>query len=426
MADEAKPFVCGEEEYAAKGKPMFGKTWTYEELLSIDRPRRTKDKKQPPPKPANWPHDTEVDVSKWVFWLPEGWIQGLRTSPAGKTLKCYFTPEGRRFWHKKDIEKLLGRELPKLEPPPKVEDEEGNKIARVKYVTDSDAIPHWPEEDWLPKDFRILYRQLPSGLHTIYVPPGQDDGFLYHRHLVMDYVDGKVERLSPFGTSKFQADIAAKNVEDASTKRKVKRHRSDGASEARVEDYEECGGLSVVALPAPTELSAKALTERLRQSGDSRPEELLKNAEDVRAVLVSCGFAARMELLAVLRTTVHSCDADGAGRPAGSEGPRLLDTITGVYYRTVALHGDRPCYQSTFVHPATGRLVCRGFYIFWSQPSSRWQIGGLSDLKAGIAFTQEACSSPLEISRPWRLLREANDSRNAAEGARNSATVVVE
>ena len=32
--------------------------------------------------------DTVIDPGQWVYWLPNGWKQGLRTSEAGKTLKC--------------------------------------------------------------------------------------------------------------------------------------------------------------------------------------------------------------------------------------------------------------------------------------------------------------------------------------------------
>ena len=43
-----------------------------------------------------------------------------------------------------------------------------------KYVTDDDVFPRWPEGDWLPRDWRLGFRELPSGLHRIHVPPNQD------------------------------------------------------------------------------------------------------------------------------------------------------------------------------------------------------------------------------------------------------------
>ena len=40
--------------------------------------------------PTKWPSDTKVDPGKWVYWLPEGWMQGIRTHiTSGKDLKCY-------------------------------------------------------------------------------------------------------------------------------------------------------------------------------------------------------------------------------------------------------------------------------------------------------------------------------------------------
>ena len=61
----------------------------------------------------NWPIDVEPDPGTWVFWLPDGWAQGIRTqASSGKTLKCYMSPAGKRYWHKKDIERDLGFALP--------------------------------------------------------------------------------------------------------------------------------------------------------------------------------------------------------------------------------------------------------------------------------------------------------------------------
>ena len=133
-------------------------------------------------RPANWPIGTEPDPGTWVFWLPDGWAQGVRTQESsGKTLKCYMRPDGKRYWHKKDIEKYLGYALPTVEPVRKKIDDEGKEdtTPRVRYVTDPDVIPTWPEWD-IPQDWRIAFKQLPTGPHKIYIPPGSDDGFLFH------------------------------------------------------------------------------------------------------------------------------------------------------------------------------------------------------------------------------------------------------
>lgn len=49
--------------------------------------------------PTQWPKDTKVDPGKWVYWLPEGWMQGIRTqSLSGKDLKCYLSLILEVFW----------------------------------------------------------------------------------------------------------------------------------------------------------------------------------------------------------------------------------------------------------------------------------------------------------------------------------------
>jgi len=201
---------------------LFGKVYSYEDLLHVQRPgRAAKPHTTLKERPANWPANVEVDtVSRWAFWLPEGWAQGINTTVSGKTLKCYMTPEGKRFFHKKDIEKFIGRVLPSWEPP---QPKEGQEKA-VKSVSDPDAIPHWPEEGWLPKEWFLAFRQLPSGLHRIYIPPGQREGFCYHRSTVMEYLSGENPRLSPFGTSMAMAEDSANAASTGA--RAAKRHKS--------------------------------------------------------------------------------------------------------------------------------------------------------------------------------------------------------
>ena len=59
------------------------------------------------------------------------------------------------------------------ERPPKEEKAEDDDTTTKKYVTDDDVFPRWPG-DWLPRDWRLGFRELPSGLHRIHVPPNQD------------------------------------------------------------------------------------------------------------------------------------------------------------------------------------------------------------------------------------------------------------
>ena len=44
---------------------------------------------------------------------------------------------------------------------------------RKRYVTDADLIPTWSDDDdWLPLDWRIGFKQKPLSVHKIYIPPG--------------------------------------------------------------------------------------------------------------------------------------------------------------------------------------------------------------------------------------------------------------
>merc|ERR1712113_940403 len=117
------------------------------------------------------------------------------------------------------------------EPP----DENEEKVKAVKGVHDS--IPTWPEWD-LPKDWRIAFKQLPSGPHKIYIPPGQDEGFLYQRTDVEQYLrEGK--KLALFNESKPMVEKMAIAAEKDHDKKKRKRE----AFVVTVEDYVDCSTL---------------------------------------------------------------------------------------------------------------------------------------------------------------------------------------
>eukprot|EP00927_Polykrikos_kofoidii_P002987 TRINITY_DN11188_c0_g1_i1.p1 TRINITY_DN11188_c0_g1~~TRINITY_DN11188_c0_g1_i1.p1 ORF type:complete len:415 (-),score=69.67 TRINITY_DN11188_c0_g1_i1:169-1413(-) len=379
------------------GETLFGKIWTYDELLTVDRPTRAKNHNVE--RPSNWPADTVVDTGKWVFWLPEGWMQGVRTSAAGKTLKCYFNPEGKRFWHRRDIEKALGYALPSVEPAPVKDD----GSARVKLVTDPDAIPHWPEDDWLPKDWRIGFRQLPSGLHRIHVPPNQEEGFCYHRASVLEYLSGANTKLSLFGSSKRMADISAQAAENPETHRKERhkhkhkhkhkhtKHKEPPLKIARLEDYETCGVLTVMKVPLDEDATAK-----LKDAGAPASNDVAVEAKEIHALLMNRGFEEDTELVAVIKRT-------------GEDGPNdvngLADRLTGIYYARPDEPGERPVYQKVKKANISGGLRCEGLYIYFSDQWSRWKIGVFDDRKASYAFCVDDSLKPTEVDQKWMLLR---------------------
>eukprot|EP00930_Biecheleria_cincta_P049042 TRINITY_DN34286_c0_g1_i1.p1 TRINITY_DN34286_c0_g1~~TRINITY_DN34286_c0_g1_i1.p1 ORF type:complete len:688 (+),score=101.35 TRINITY_DN34286_c0_g1_i1:36-2066(+) len=370
MADESSEDPrgpeYGEANYIRKGRPMFGKIWTYEELMNAGRPAGFKrgPKMKDIETPANWPSDTVVDKGTWVFWLPEGWMQGVRTQPSsGKTLKCYFSPEGKRFWHKKDMEKYLGVKLETREPPPPKESDETYK-PRVRYVTDPDAIPNWPDDDWFPKDFKAAYRQLPSGLHPIFIPPGVEGKFLYHKNMVAPYLAGDTakSKLTDMDSSTTMANISAIAAEHPGQGRKRKR---EVAHYADATDYES------------QQLSVTVA------SGDevTRIVDLLK----VRR------FPSSVELLRI----------DGAGEH------RYAMAVRGFYFDKQSKHDGRPCYQKLqLIASDSPRLACSGLYMYWSEQKKRWEMGTLQPGKGCVAFCDRDCPRPVECVAPWRVLRE--------------------
>lgn len=407
----------GEEVYSALGKPMFSKLYTYDELQVIERPpgrggisRRNKVVQHDDEKPANWPADTEVQRGTWVFWLPEGWVQGIRTQEqSGLKLGCYMSPLGKRFWHKKDIEKHIGYALPTVDNGPKkkiyddVDEEERESSKRTKYVTDPDAIPTWPtdEEPWLPIEWKIAWRQLPSGLHRIYIPPGCDEeGFLYHRSTVVDWLAGNNPKLTPMGTSKPMAEISDRVKEHGLKKKNMqKRPRLDAEAEpmqVSPTDY-EASQLAVAPLPRVTaELSAEEALEHFHTALVSvkapAAKELAKVAQGVHAALVARHFDKGLELVAIFDRTTGS-DTE-AGRHPYSE------RLCGVYYERPMHFNDKPFYQKAILAEPQG-VACRSHYLQWSAMHGVWKLAdALHEQSAGVAMGGETLDGAV-----WTMLK---------------------
>lgn len=82
--------------------------------------RRRKPEKPPPggwPKPpAHWPAGLRVDVCKPTCWLPEGWGQAVSTTSVSK-LVIYVSPDGKRCYGRRDVERIVGRDLGPCKDP---------------------------------------------------------------------------------------------------------------------------------------------------------------------------------------------------------------------------------------------------------------------------------------------------------------------
>lgn len=75
--------------------------------------RRKKEKPPPggfPKPPPHWPKGVRVDVGRPVYWLPQGWGQGIKTTCTAR-LVAFVSPEGKCCYHRYRVEEMLGRKL---------------------------------------------------------------------------------------------------------------------------------------------------------------------------------------------------------------------------------------------------------------------------------------------------------------------------
>jgi len=61
--------------------------------------------------PPHWPEEVRPDTRRRIHWLPEEIGQGIKETSSGLTLQCYIMASGKRYFHRKDIERDLGYPL---------------------------------------------------------------------------------------------------------------------------------------------------------------------------------------------------------------------------------------------------------------------------------------------------------------------------
>mmetsp|Transcript_44066 Transcript_44066/g.104272 ORF Transcript_44066/g.104272 Transcript_44066/m.104272 type:complete len:419 (+) Transcript_44066:76-1332(+) len=332
---------------------LFGPMYTYDMIMAhkaqkeaAEAAKRAQVQLATTPKPAHWPADTRVDPAPKIFWLPEDWGQGLKTTISGKEMRCYIgpPPDCKRLFHKDKIELYLGRTLPKVPPPaPKTEKKE---VADIRT-----AVPNWPEEIDMPKDWRLAFRRLPSTLHRIYIPPGQDEGFLYQKSEVLEYLNDPSKKLSPFGTSKPMAVISKES------KNPNKKRKRDSAEE-------------LAASGEHFPLSKQRAEHRL-----SRDDvwALPKSSEDAKAAfrryrgLLHCrGFAQGDVEFAYLNFGSTPVAAAGS-----EEEPGFQQRLQGIYYR---MPGVRSMAAFQKLHCTSDELMCDRLYLLHRAKDERWQL----------------------------------------------------
>jgi len=166
---------------ANAGKKRDGKKYiTKDGLIALNRkfsdPKSWASRRQPqtpppggwPTPPAHWPAGVRVDVGKPVYWLPEGWGQGVKTTCAAM-LKCYVSPEGKMYYHRHVVEQIVGESLGKPDNP-----EAAIKWAK-SYAQDRIADKTmWDRQPPKVDDPKKLYAQL-SKKERSFLPKSADE-----------------------------------------------------------------------------------------------------------------------------------------------------------------------------------------------------------------------------------------------------------
>lgn len=364
---------------------LFGKLYTYDELLTVERPRKAPSKPdwaRDLTVPDHWPKDgTTVDPGNWVFWLPEGWGQGIKPTSGGKTLKCFVSPPPmKRLFHKPDIIKYCQKM-----GWPGLKEEEAKEAAEKQIKTVHDSIPTWPEWD-LPKDWRIGFKQLPSGPHKIYIPPGQDEGFLYHKTCVQTYLSvGKAVTL--FAESKPMAQRSAEA--DAKKPNNKKKRR---LAPATLDAYVDCPSLIIVKIAVQS--SRADIVSELVEAGVPNAEEIASTATQTHSLLMARGFPAGTEVVTVCRAASDSVE-------------KIVSHVCGQYY-SLNVAADRPTYQKLQLSSACNSgIACQNLYISWSTAfEGCWKVGVLGNDTAGLVINKDDLPSPSLCKSAWRVHQE--------------------
>lgn len=161
---------------------------------------------------------------------------------------------------------------------------------------------------------------------------------------------------------------------------------------ASAEDYRETQCLKIIRLRTPftTEL---LLAEKLPEQ-----EQVESFADQVHALLSSCGFPDKTELLYVT-----------GSRNQRTPGRVRLDALRGVYYQRPGDYNGRPYFQKVFMTEGeNSTFACGGHFLAWSTSQKVWKIGGLDESKAGFAIHREDKPHPVDLESQWLLYEPKN------------------
>mmetsp|Transcript_63807 Transcript_63807/g.185038 ORF Transcript_63807/g.185038 Transcript_63807/m.185038 type:complete len:407 (-) Transcript_63807:117-1337(-) len=188
---------------------------------------------------------------------------------------------------------------------------------------------------------------------------------------------------------------------------------------------------------APKKPKKNPLEVRVARTVDYRPSQYLRVlrllGDDMSVLLqeqgvpdqeeVESATAKIQQLLAERGFSVLDTDlvyVTGA-RNLRTPGKRLLDALSGIYYKMAELVNARPVYQKVFLTDA-GQLACSGCYISWSSHTRMWKIGNLANDRAGLAICRQEVADPSALEVEWeiyepKLFDKGENDEERAEGA---------
>eukprot|EP00929_Paragymnodinium_shiwhaense_P023830 TRINITY_DN14829_c0_g1_i3.p1 TRINITY_DN14829_c0_g1~~TRINITY_DN14829_c0_g1_i3.p1 ORF type:complete len:602 (-),score=151.60 TRINITY_DN14829_c0_g1_i3:142-1947(-) len=377
-----------------KDHPLFGRIWTYHEMErhhALEKAEQAQQQLRQSviARQKGLPEGYELEDGVWMPWLPDGWIQACKLMEHGVKRKVFISPEGKIFYHKARIELVLGYKMePRYSP-------------KTRDIKDPLCVPSW--SDFLPKDWRIVYRLMTSKESSkskasrkdprikCFVPPGCKTGFLYNREHVEEYLAGNPSRqLVPFWSSYVKG-------ESNEVLKKIKMKHGKPVARVTADDYVDEKKLVVLWLP-PLGSDTEDVMNCLKFA-KLPPDDYIRSTADIvgtSELLSKRGFADDAEMVFVFKFE---------GR---AEQPKqLFDWISGVYIRQSEDFNERACYQ--LVEARTGAysgLACRPVYIFWCQLKDCWKIASRPHESSGAyARLAEDVDRPYNATGPWQVVK---------------------
>eukprot|EP00403_Amphidinium_massartii_P007452 CAMPEP_0178373302 /NCGR_PEP_ID=MMETSP0689_2-20121128/1793_1 /TAXON_ID=160604 /ORGANISM="Amphidinium massartii, Strain CS-259" /LENGTH=282 /DNA_ID=CAMNT_0019993241 /DNA_START=486 /DNA_END=1334 /DNA_ORIENTATION=+ len=234
---------------------------------------------------------------------------------------------------------------------------------------------------------------LPGGAcPRIWIPPGQDEGFLYQKPQVVEWLRGTLTKLSPFGSSRPMKQISAEAVNPGQGKKR-KHHRLSEAEAAMVD-----GEQFDVRKSRCENVASKDDSWALPTSDDEARAAFTK----YRDLLHSRGFTKG----AIEFAFVQVQDASHT----------FAAQLQGIYYRLQVVDKGTQAYQK--LHCTADALMCDRVYLC-QLPQEPWQICTMLKAKAPrYAYCKSEAKTPLkelQSQSPAWMVREGEKKTGEEE-----------